>query len=348
MISEQLKQTDQWLIKLLRDRISLLVRSEVPTLEEQLSYIAPFLDQAGVPESVWENLVTTCVAALNTESSSVSQSKSRQVTVIGGRGRMGKFLTQQLSAAGHKVSVLEHNDWDYADRLLGQAELVLICVPIELTVNVIKRAAPYLAPTAALADITSIKAQPVQAMLDHHIGPVMGLHTMFGPNVESFLSQKVVVCPGRNHDSFQWLLDLIESQGGKLIVCNPEEHDRMMVIIQAMRQFSTLSLGVFLGEEGIDIDRSLSMSTPSYQQEIDIVNRLFAQSPSLCVDIMMATEERCQTIERLANTYSRLAQLVTQKNRAALIQEFETAQSFLTKAIIPSKERNYGSKALSN
>lgn len=334
MISEQLKQTDQWLIKLLRDRISILVKSEVPTLEEQLSYMAPFLDQVGVPESIWENVVTTCAAALSTDSASVDQSRPRRITVIGGRGRMGKFLTQQLSAVGHKVSILEENDWDYAEQLLGQAELVLICVPIELTVDVIKRAAPYLSATTAIADITSIKTRPVQAMLDHHVGPVMGLHTMFGPNAKSFLSQKVVVCPGRNHDSFQWLLDFIESQGGKLIVCTPEEHDSMMVIIQAMRQFSTFSLGVFLAQERIDIDRSLLMSTPSYRQEIEIINRLFAQSPSLCADIMLATEERCQTIERLANTYSRLAQIVTQKNRAALIQEFETAQSFFSQVSI--------------
>lgn len=241
---------------------------------------------------------------------------------------MGKFFAQQLSAAGHNVSVLGNQDWEYADILLGEADLVLISVPIECTVDVIQRAAEYLAPTTALADITSIKTEPVQTMLKYHIGPVMGLHPMFGPSIKSFSGQKVVVCPGRQDDSFQWLLQFIASKGAELIVCTPEEHDWIMVIVQATRHFSRFSLGVFLAAEKIDIDRSLSMSSPSYRQEIDIVNRLFAQSPSLCVDIMLATEERCQAIEKLANTYSRLAQLVAKKDRAALIQKFETTQSF--------------------
>lgn len=330
MLPEKLKQTDECLVRLLRDRISILADSELPSLEEQFSSVAPLLAELDVPESVWANVVMGCFAALNAEASSsvVNNVKPRQITIIGGSGRMGKFFTEQLSKAGHNVSVLGHHDWEYADKLLGQAELVLVSVPIERTVDVIKRAAKYLAPTVALADITSIKAQPVQAMLEHHAGPVMGLHPMFGPSIKSFSEQKIVVCPGRLDESFQWLLDFMASSGGELIVCTPEEHDWMMVLIQATRHFSRFSLGSFLAAEKVDIDRSLLMSSPSYRQEIDIVNRLFAQSAYLCVDIMLATEERCQAIERLANTYSRLAHLVAKKDRTALIQEFETTQSF--------------------
>lgn len=349
MIPDKLKQTDECLIQLLRDRMAILADSGPISLEQQLSSVCPLLAQLGIPESVWANVVMSCFAALNAESSSlaVNNVRPRKITIIGGRGRMGKFFTEQLSAAGHNVSILGHHDWEHADQLLGQAELVLVSVPIDHTVDVIKRAAQYLAPTTALADITSIKTQPVQAMLDHHVGPVMGLHPMFGPSVKSFSEQKIVVCSGRNDDSFQWLLDFMESKGGELIESTPEEHDHIMVIVQATRHFSRFSLGVFLATERIDIERSLSMSSPTYRQEIDIVKRLFAQSPHLCMEIMLATEERCQAIERLASTYSSLAQLVTQKDRAALIQKFETTQRFLAEErVTPVKESNYALNAL--
>ncbi len=341
MIPEKLKQTDERIIELLRDRLSILAQSGMPNIEEQLSYVAPLLEQLDVPEYVWaSNAIMSCIAVLTNKVGSVSSLnnnnnnnfvKSRRITIIGGRGRMGKFFTQHLSAAGHSVSNLGNSDWENADKLLGEAELVLVSVPIEKTVDIIKRAAKYLAPTTALADITSLKTEPVEAMLEQHTGPVMGLHPMFGPSVKSFSGQKVVVCSGRNDDSFQWLLDFMQNQGAKLIECTPQEHDSMMVIIQATQHFSRFSFGVFLAAENFDIDRSLSMASPSYRQEIDIVNRLFAQNPTLCVDIMLATEERCQTIEKLANTYSRLAQLVAQKDRVALIREFEAAASFFNK-----------------
>lgn len=343
MLPEKLKQTDQSLIELLRDRLSLLAASE-HSVEEQLAYIAPLLAQSGVPESIWENVVNSCHAALTavaaSHTSHTNNVTPRKITVIGGGGRMGKFFTQQLETAGHNVSVLENEDWDCADQLLSHADLVLVSVPIKWTVDVIERAVKYLAPTTALCDITSIKTEPLAAMLLHHSGPVMGLHPMFGPNVKSFAEQKVVVCPGRNDDSFEWLLDLIKSKGGDLVVCTPEEHDYLMVIIQATQHFSRFSLGVFLAQERIDTERSLSMSSPSYRQEIDIVKRLFAQSPHLCMDIILATQDRCQAIARLADTYNRLARLVAHKDRAALIEEFETTQSFFSEEITSSVKQS--------
>ena len=347
MIPEKLKQTDERLIELLRDRLSIMAESGHPDIEEQIASVAPLLDSIGVPESVWASVVTGCISASTATSSTVNYVKPRKVTIIGGRGRMGKFFTEQLSAAGHKVSLLGNQDWEDANRLLGEADLVLVSVPIAKTVEVIERAAKYLASTTALADITSLKTAPVQAMLEYHSGPVMGLHPMFGPSVTSFSKQKVIVCPGREDDSFQWLLDFMASSGAELIVSTPQEHDWLMVIVQATRHFSRFSLGVFLAEEKIDIDRSLSMSSPTYRQEIDIVNRLFAQSPHLCADIILATEERCQTIGRLASTYTRLAQIVAQKDKAALIEEFEAAQSFFVKSSKP-QQSNYAIANASN
>ncbi|MEH2290168.1 bifunctional chorismate mutase/prephenate dehydrogenase [Nostoc sp.] len=325
--SDRLKKTDQSLIALLSDRISLLAALEQPSLDEQLADVAPLLAQAGIPESVWAGVVNSCHTTLIPKSAT-NHVSHRQITIIGGCGRMGKLFKEQLSLVGNNVSVLEHDDWEYADQLLSQAELVLVSVPIEHTVDVIKRAAKYLAPNTALCDITSIKVQPTQAMLEHHSGPVIGLHPMFGPNIKSFFGQKVVVCPGRNDDSFQWFLDFFKSQGAELVACTPEEHDRMMVIIQATQHFCRFSLGVFLAEAKIDIEQTLTMSTPNYRQEIDIVKRLFYQNPHLCVDIMLATEERCDAIRFLADTYSSLARLVTMKDRDALIQEFEKVKSF--------------------
>lgn len=41
----------------------------------------------------------------------------QKITVIGGRGRMGQLFVQQLSTAGHNVSILGSNGWDDADTL---------------------------------------------------------------------------------------------------------------------------------------------------------------------------------------------------------------------------------------
>lgn len=332
MIQQQLQQIEQELIELIGTRNTILTESEPLVLEEQAPNSTILLDRTAVSEYTGKSENTTHVATVGTASSS-SYLKPQRVTVIGGGGLMGRFFRQCLSAAGHDVNILEHDGWDEADQLLGEADLVLVCVPIDCTVEVISRAAKYLRPTTALADITSIKAPIVQAMLEYHSGPVIGLHPMFGPSVQSLLSQNVVVCQGRGDNAFQWLLDLIESEGGKLIKCTPEEHDEMMVAIQAIRHFVTFGLGIFLAQEEIDIGRSLDFSSPTYRLIIDMVRRLFTQQAPLVVDIMLATQERREAIGRLANTYNRLAQLAVDKDRDTLIREFTAAHSWFQENI---------------
>ena len=325
-VSETLEQIDRELIKLLGKRISYLTRSQQNGCGDR--DVADLLAKAGIPEFVWQNLTINCAAA--TTSSFISSSetvKPRRVTVIGGRGQMGRFFVQQLSSSGHHVDILGRDGWDNAPQLLGLADLVIVSVPIEQTVSIVEKAAKYLGASTVLADVTSIKTPIVQAMLDRHSGPVLGLHPMFGPGVDSFLSQNVVVCPGRQQQACQWFLDFIASRGGKLIWSTPEEHDRVMDIVQAIRHFSTFGLGVFLAEEKIDLCRTLEFASPLYRMQLDVVGRLFAGDASLYLNVMLLGQ-RPQVIKRLAATYSRLAELIEKGDRAASIEEFEIACSF--------------------
>ena len=272
-------------------------------------------------------VVSSRMASFDCSSASSLESLSRRITVVGGGGLMGRFFVQRFLEDGHHVNVLERNNWSQAQQLLDGADLVLVCVPIECTQTVICDIAPYLSPHTALADITSIKAPIVQTMLEQHPGPVMGLHPMFGPKISSFQSQTTVVCPGRNDEAFQWLLELIRNDGGKLTVCTPEEHDQMMLTIQSIRHFVTFSLGIFLSNEDIDLQRSLELSSPSYRELLDMVNRLFSQSAELVADIMLFNQERRDMIAKLAETYSRLAKIAVDNDREMLLQEFRSAQS---------------------
>lgn len=344
MFEDKLEQIDRALIKLLNRRISILAEQEselvTPSLNDQLTNVIPILAQTDVPEFLWQSLVNGCTAALAKPSFPLVDSKSKRVTIIGGRGLMGSFFTQWLSASGHKVNILEHNDWNRADKLLSGVDLVLVCVPLDKMPEVIQKAAQYIDETTALADVASIKTSVMQTMLKHHRGPVIGLHPMFGSGIKSFLSQNVAVCPGREYEAFQWLLDLIEHDGGKIVRCPAEEHDRMMTIIQAIRHFVTFSLGVFLAAEKIDIGRSLEIASPPFRMEIGMLSRLFSSSTPLYIDIMLATEERRETIEKLAKTYSQLAQLVVQGDRDFLLQKFEAVRNVFVQQMTSTPEEN--------
>jgi prephenate dehydrogenase len=328
MINDKLQELDHRLIELLGERIALLGQSKSLSVAEQLSQVKSHLTNAGVPEFVWQDVVTSCMAALATVTSQFPIANSQKnVTIVGGKGGMGQFFQQRLSVAGHHVKILGRQDWDNASELLADADLVLISVPIDRTIEIIQDTAKYLPPTAVLADITSIKASIVEAMLSTHSGPVVGLHPMFGPGVHSFLSQKVVICPGRDDAACQWLLDFMAADGGDLVVCTPEEHD---------------------AEEDIDIGRSLELSSPIYRVGINNVSRLFGQDGSLYIEIMLSTAERRKAIDRLAQTFIRLAKLVENEDRSALLDEFkQTTSTFGSETDRAVKESDRTIEALS-
>ena len=345
-MSETLEQIDRQLIELLGKRISCLTRSHQNDYGD-LAGVNHLLARAGIPEFVWQNLTISCAAA-STATSSPPAVKPRRITIIGGRGQMGRFFAEQLSSSGHYVSILGRDGWLDARQLLEKADLVIVSVPIEQTVSIIEKAATYLTASTTLVDVTSIKTPIVRAMLDRHPGPVLGLHPMFGPGTDSFLAQNVVVCPARQQQAYQWFLDFIASKGGKLIECTPQEHDRMMSIVQAIRHFSSFGLGAFLAQEEIDLSRTLELASPLYRIQLDLVSRLFAQNGSLYLNVMLQ-EERPQVISRLAATYSRLAESIEKGDRAALIAEFEATCSFFgQEACRAFEESNYMIDSLSH
>lgn len=256
-----------------------------------------------------------------------------QILIIGGAGRMGRRFGQWLAAAGHTLTSLDRDNAAQAEALLARADLVLVSVPIDTTETVIRDIGPRLRPDAVLADLTSLKVGPMAAMLAAHPGPVVGLHPMFGPSVTRLAGQKIVVCAGRQAEAAQWLLDDFARAGAELVAASPEEHDRMMSVVQAIRHFVTFALGSYLAAEDIDIARSLDFSSPVYRLEVDMVSRLFAQDGALYADIMLASPERRAAIGRLAEHYAELARLIRDGDREALLARFQTtARSFAGEA----------------
>lgn len=220
------------------------------------------------------------------------------VVVVGGDGAMGGMLVDHFCRSGYEVRVLESDGWDRADALLDGAGLVVVSVPIRVTIEVIERLGPLLPAGAVLADITSRKDEPRQAMLAAHQGPVLALHPMFGPTVPSLAKQLVVDCGGRDPDASRWVLDQLEVWGARLVGIEARAHDHTMAVVQALRHFTTYAYGVHLAAEGVDLGTVMSLSSPIYRLELAMTGRLFAQDPDLYTDIIFGSRQGLELAER--------------------------------------------------
>lgn len=246
-----------------------------------------------------------------------------RVLIIGGAGQMGSFFASLFHKSGYEVRILTEKDWTDAKNLCQDIDLALICVPIEKTCDIIEQIAPFIAPETILADLTSIKARPVETMLESHPGPVIGIHPLFGPTSGSLDKQIIVVTPGRAQNSCQWLLDQLTLWGAIIVQSSANKHDEIMEIVQALRHFATFSFGQFLYEKQARIESTLEFSSPIYRLELGMVGRLFAQDASLYSEIIFATKKRRSLLKDYIASLNDHLEMLETNDKDLFIKKFD-------------------------
>ncbi len=243
------------------------------------------------------------------------------IVVIGGGGALGKVFMKAFAASGYIVSSLEKDQWQNSESLLANADLVLVAVPINVTCEVVE-GLNKLPSHCVLADITSIKQSPLEAMMRAHAGPVVGLHPMFGPDVNGFVKQVVVVCHGRQQNDYQWLLDQLSLWGAVLCESDAIQHDRSMGFIQVMRHFSSFVYGAHLHKENVNLEQLVAFSSPIYRLELAMVGRLFAQNSTLYADIIFSNKDSVQVLKRFSKRFDEAIALLENDDKETFKSQF--------------------------
>jgi chorismate mutase/prephenate dehydrogenase len=245
-----------------------------------------------------------------------------RVLIIGGAGQMGSLFASLFTKSGYGVRILMEQDWDHAQTLCQDIDLVLVSVPIDKTVQVIEQIAPFLPAKALLADLTSIKKEPVSQMLTSHQGPVLGIHPLFGPTLHSLDKQIIVVTPGRDAEACQWFVDQLGLWGAVIVKSTPQEHDEIMEIVQALRHFATFCFGEFLFQRNAELERTLEFSSPIYRLELGMVGRLFAQDSALYAQIIFATQERRTLLKEFIESLGRHIEMLENNDKQLFMDQF--------------------------
>lgn len=335
----QIDEVDRQMVELLARRLDLVSqvgevkgRHGLPIYapDREATMIAAKRDMAeemGVPPGLVEDVLRRCMREAYTHEKNMGFTRQAPdlgpVVVVGGGGRMGALFGRMLALSGYEVRVVEreHSPEEVA-RLVDGAGLVLVSVPIHETVSVV-RSLPPLPADCLLADLTSTKREVMEAMLQSHAGPVLGLHPMFGPDVDSFAKQVVAYVPGRAAEESTWLLEQIRLWGARLHQVDAQEHDHAMGLIQALRHFSTFAYGAHLAHEDRDLPTLLALSSPIYRLELIMVGRLFAQDPGLYYDIITASQDAVELIAGYHERFGLTLELLRTGDREAFVTQFE-------------------------
>lgn len=230
----------------------------------------------------------------------------KNIAIVGGRGGMGRCLEQMFLDQGHQVMIADLDTTLTPTEAASQADVIVVSVPIRTTRDVIESIGPSCHRESLLLDVTSIKSDPVQAMLNSTTANVIGTHPLFGPAINSLQGQRVVMTPARIHDEHwnAWLGDSFRAAGLEVIQSTPEKHDRIMSVVQVLTHYSTEVIGRTMQTLDVSIAESLEFTSPIYHMELLMAARHFAQSP----DLYSAIEMSNPNTEAVTTAFTRAAE----------------------------------------
>jgi len=290
-------------------------------------------EELGLPaesiESVWRQLMLMSrerQASLRAEVPLDVEPKT--VAIIGGEGGMGRSLNTLFSDLGHEVLSADLHTQLRPAEAAAAADVVIISVPIRSTRAVIEQLGPLVRNDALLMDVTSIKTDPMAAMLASTEASVVGTHPMFGPGVNTYQGQRVVICPGRGDAWLDWARQMFTARGLVISEATPADHDSMMAIVQVLHHFKTQVLGMALSRTGTPLEETLRFTSPAYLLETYVTGRHFAQSPDLYGPIEMLNPDSRSVIGSFGQAAAELAEILAAGDQEAFDQVFADVRAF--------------------
>jgi len=263
------------------------------------------------------------------------------IAIIGGYGGMGKFFAEIFAKEGYSVVITGPNEVtgkEVARKLrvayeknnveaACNADIVMVSVPINVTLDVIAEVAPRVRKGALLMDVTSVKEKPCQYMDKYARSgvEVVGTHPIFSHRVGTLEGQVFVLTPVRAGKWLPWLRRFLERHKVRMFETTPAEHDRVMAVVQGLTHFAYISVGKTLEELDFDIKESRKYASPVYDLMLDMIGRIIGQNPELYASIQMQNPQVPAIHKAFLETASELSDSVKKKDEKTFVRIMKEA-----------------------
>jgi len=242
---------------------------------------------------------------------------------------MGSLFRDFFEKNGHCVLIASRSTELTVEQCAAQSDIVIVTVPINSTIDVIRAVGPHVKKESLLMDFTSLKTTETAAMCKYSQSEVIGCHPVFGPSVSTLENQVIVLTPARGDRWVKFLIDIFENAGAIVRISTPEEHDRIMAIVQGLMHFTSITLVKTLMKTGERADEFNDFSSPVYRIRTDFANRILNQNPELYADIAINNPETVRIIEQYIESNLELLTIIRRKDRDGFIREFVNASEYL-------------------
>jgi chorismate mutase/prephenate dehydrogenase len=218
--------------------------------------------QRNLDPAVAEEILTTLIrASVSIQEADrlrhTAAGAGKTAVVVGGAGRMGRWLLRFLDAHGATVEILDPAAGPAESRrgeeAVARADLVFCATSPGVTAQLYRSwsaGPPQALPRGVIADIASIKSPLVEpiARLRRAGGRVASIHPMFGPATALLRERDVVVCDTGDASATEAVEALFRPTSARLVRLPLADHDRIMADLLSLAHASAIAFALALPE----------------------------------------------------------------------------------------------------
>ncbi len=268
-----------------------------------------------------------------------------KIAIIGGTRGLGRWIAQFLQArnfdvfitgrdeiTGKKVSKKLKVQYTSSNpEAVSRADVVILSLPINSLPQVVTEISPYFKKGSLLMDVTSVKEKPSMIMNEKAGGKVevIPTHPLFGPRIRSLDGQVVVLTPQKKGKWLEKVKNFLENEKARVIVTTPQNHDKMMSIVQGLTHFAYIAIASTIERLNMDVKESRKFASPVYSLMVDMIARIVAQNPHLYYSIQTENRYIKETHQTFLSVYRELVDMIDIRDEDGFVQIMGSAAKHL-------------------
>ena len=297
----EIEETDTKILELIRKRTEIAeaigrykIANEIPIrnvpVEENIvRRYKEFAESCNIDP----NMIETVCRALIQESVERQTSLPRpelqpkNISIIGGAGKMGKWLSDLMTKIGHKVNIIDPSlDNGLSLEDVRSADITIISVPISTVDSILNRLNDICGEDTLIFDIASLKSPAVRTLKRMAKNKkVCSVHPMFGPSARSMYNRNLIVCDCGNKEAVTEAKMLFDNMGANVRFMDLDSHDDYMSYVLGLSHAVNIAFFTVLERSGYSFDDMCSVASTTFIKNMETNRSVASEDPKLYYDI---------------------------------------------------------------
>ena len=250
----------------------------------------------------------------------------KNIGIIGGSGKIGSTFRRAFEKLNLSVIVSDESSKDQENLLIEKSDWIILCVPIDQTLDVINNIKSKIRYDQVFSDFTSVKSIIKDVKFDFEF---VSCHPLFGP-LNTIDGQNIITIPVSEGPYYKDIKEIFKKIGLNITEMNSiEEHDKYMSLIQGMTHFSHVCFTTAMKKLDLDFDKVMEICSPIYQSNISFSSRITGGDENLYTNIIMDNPANKEVLELYLETSKNLLEMVKNQNYDEFKSNFNDNREYL-------------------